>query len=84
MWYTNTQTGHGIDLSQVNYFSLIDPTHENYPDPQPKPLIVFRFLDNETESAKFQNMEEAQAVFDEIAAMLKADTEDCDKPDAKG
>ena len=84
MWYTNTQTGHGIDLSQVNYFYLHNPAHDLRPDPQHKPRIVFRFLDNETERAEFQNMEEAQAVFDEISAMLKADTEDCDKPDAKG
>ena len=82
MWYTNTQTGHAIDLSQVNYFYLIDPALAKafYE----KPLIHFYFLDNETVEAEFQNIEQAQAVFDEIAAMLKADTEDCDKPDAKG
>ena len=83
MWYTNTQTGHAIDLSQVNYFCLIDPADYGK-GAYKKPLIVFRFLDNETERAEFQNIEQAQEVFDEIAAMLKADTEDCDKPDAKG
>ena len=72
MWYTNTKTGHAIDLSQVNYFYLIDPAHED--GAYKKPLIVFHFLDNEKVEAEFQNIEQAQTVIDEIAAMLNGDT----------
>ncbi len=73
MWYINTKTGHAIDLSEVKYFYLIDPAaHEQAV--YEKPLIVFRFLDNKTVEAEFQNIEQAQAVIDGIAAMLNGDT----------
>ncbi len=74
MWYTNTKTGHAIDLSEVKSFSLHNPAHDLRQDSQHKPNIHFRFLDNETANAEFQNMEEAQEVFDGIAGMLNGDT----------